>query len=88
LIHGPSINPGYGATSPRKRAGDEEKAVSVEVVLLNFGADPVKINYNDEIGKLTFFDISDSSLYEAQVLGARDRQTRLRSSEPYGTDDD
>jgi deoxycytidine triphosphate deaminase len=88
LIHGPSINPGYGAATSKGKGADEQKAVAVEVVLFNFGADPVKINYGDEIGKLTFFDISDSSLHEARVLGARERQKRLRSPDPYETDDD
>jgi deoxycytidine triphosphate deaminase len=88
LVHGPSINPGYGGGTKKAKREDEEMAVSVEVVLFNFGSDPVHIKYSDEIGKLTFFDISDSSLHEARVLGAREREKRLRLLEVSGTDDE
>jgi deoxycytidine triphosphate deaminase len=72
LLHGPSIDPGYHAP--------------IEFVVLNIGQRPVEIKYGARIGKVMFFDVSETNLDDIRLYGtAASRQERLIRRGP--TDD-
>jgi deoxycytidine triphosphate deaminase len=68
LIHGPSIDPGYEGL--------------IEFVVMNIGQKSVEIAYEATIGKLMFFDITETSI-DSVRLGetARARGQRLGRDE-------
>jgi dUTPase len=52
LLNGPVIDPGYRAP--------------IKVGLMNISTDAVHLDYRDEIGKVIFFEVSDTALEESR----------------------
>jgi deoxycytidine triphosphate deaminase len=65
LLHGPTIDPGWGAV--------------LGLAIRNMTGTPVRVEYGTRIGKAMFFDISDSALEEARLApDAQQREQQLQ----------
>jgi deoxycytidine triphosphate deaminase len=75
MLHGPSIDPGYQAP--------------IEFVVINIGQRPVDLTYGARIGKVMFFDVTETNIDDIHLYeNARRRQSRLARREPVADNPD
>jgi deoxycytidine triphosphate deaminase len=69
LLHGPTVEPGYDAR--------------LDLAIKNISPVPINLRTGESIGKIMFYDISDTQLEETRLTD--EAQRRMKK---WGTDDD
>ena len=69
LLHGPTVEPGYDAP--------------LDVGIKNISPFPLTLKQGDSIGKIEFYDISDTQLEQTRLTSEAERRVQR-----WGTDDD
>ena len=69
LLHGPTIEPGYDAP--------------LDLGIKNIAPGPITLKAGDSVGKIMFYDISDTQLEQTRLTSEAERRITT-----WGTDDD